>query len=114
MLKGIEANILTDGGVDMKATELSQLDVAVASPYSVLRSPADQTARMVAAVSTPGVHILGHPRGRMFGSRAGIAADWDEVFGAAAATGVPRDRVIGCWPLDRLLDWAAERRILHS
>jgi putative hydrolase len=43
---------------------------------------------MVAAVTQPGVHILGHPRGRMFGSRPGVTADWDRVFAAAADSGV--------------------------
>jgi histidinol phosphatase-like PHP family hydrolase len=43
---------------------------------------------MIAAVSMPGVHILGHPRGRMFGSRPGVAADWDRVFAAAAESRV--------------------------
>ena len=39
---------------------------------------------MIAAVGTPGVHILGHPRGRQRGTREGIRADWDRVFEAAA------------------------------
>ena len=52
-----------------------------ASPHSALRSDADQTARMVAAVSAPGVHILGHPRGRKFGSRPGVAAGWPRLRG---------------------------------
>ena len=44
--------------------------------------------RMVTAVSQPGVHILGHPRGRMFGSRPGVSANWDRVFEAAARSQV--------------------------
>ena len=43
---------------------------------------------MVSAICTPGVHILGHPRGRKFRSRPGIQADWDVVFAAAAKCGV--------------------------
>jgi histidinol phosphatase-like PHP family hydrolase len=39
-------------------------------------------------VQTPGVHILGHPRGRMYGSRPGVTADWEKVFTAAARSGV--------------------------
>jgi putative hydrolase len=162
MMKGIEANIRADGRVDMEPEELAQLEIVVASPHSSLRSPADQTVRMVTAVTTPGVHILGHPRGRMFGSRAGVVANWDRVFEAAVRSrvaieidgdparqdldysiaksavdagclfaldsdahstfelryaetalaharlaGIPSDRVINCWPLDQLLDWAA-------
>lgn len=88
LIKGIEANIRADGSVDMKPSELAKLELVVAAPHSVLRSAADQTPRMVAAVQTPGVHILGHPRGRIYGSRPGVSADWPTVFAAAAESGV--------------------------
>ena len=148
----------------MTPGELAQFEIVVAAPHSALRSPNDQTARMMAAVQTPGVHILGHPRGRMYGSRPGVTADWEHVFIAAARfgvaieldgdparqdldydlaqravasgclfaidsdahgtdqwwyaetalaharlAGVPRSRVINCWPLAKLLDWAQSR-----
>ena len=166
LLKGIEANIRADGSVDMTYPELALMEIVVAAPHSALRSSADQTARMLGAVQTPGVHILGHPRGRMYGSRPGVTADWEKVFDAAARlgvaieldgdpsrqdldfdlarralpsgclfaidsdahatdqwwyaetalaharlAGVPRDRVINCWPLSRLLDWAHHRSL---
>ncbi|PYR14407.1 MAG: hypothetical protein DMG00_03595 [Acidobacteria bacterium] len=88
LIKGIEANIRADGSVDMHEAELRQLELVVAAPHSALRSTADQTARMIAAVRTSGVHILGHPRGRMYGSRPGVSADWDKVFEAAKQSGV--------------------------
>jgi len=160
LIKGIEANIRANGTVDMEPGELGQLELVVAAPHSALRSADDQTARMVGAVSTPGVHILGHPRGRKFAARPGVAADWRRV--AAAATranvaieidgdpsrqdldysmvrgllesgclfaldsdghstselayaetaiaharlaGIPKERVINCWPVDKLLAW---------
>ncbi len=88
LLKGIEANIRADGSVDLTRDELARFEIVVAAPHSVLRSAADQTARMLAAVRTEGVHILGHPRGRMYGSRTGVLADWDCVFDEAARLGV--------------------------
>ena len=88
IFKGVEANILADGSLDMHPAELPEFDLVVASPHSMLRKNIDQTERMVNAVSLPGVHILGHPRGRMFNSRAGIIADWPTVFKRAAETGV--------------------------
>ena len=88
MFHGVEANILVDGRLDMQPEELKLLDLVVASPHSSLRKTIDQTERMLAAVSLPGVHILGHPRGRIFNSRLGIIADWPAVFRQAAATGV--------------------------
>lgn len=164
LLKGIEANIRADGSVDMTQPELAQMEIVVAAPHSALRSSADQTPRMIGAVQTPGVHILGHPRGRMYGSRPGVTAEWERVFVAAARAGVaieldgdpsrqdldfdlaklavgsgclfaldsdahatdqwwyaetalaharlagiPKERVINCWPLAQLLAWATER-----
>lgn len=88
LFKGIEANIRADGTVDMEPHELRQFEFVVASPHSLLRKSADQTARMVGAVSQPGVAILGHPMGRRYNVRPGVSARWDQVFEAAAARGV--------------------------
>lgn len=84
IFKGIEANILADGNLDLQPEERAAFDFVVASPHSLLRRPEPQTARMVAAVRAPSVAILGHPRGRMFNSRAGVIADWPRVFKVAA------------------------------
>ena len=88
LIKGVEANIRADGSIDMTPAELRRLELVVAAPHSGLRGTADQTSRMVAAVRVAGVHILGHPRGRKYGSRPGITANWDRVFEAAARSGV--------------------------
>jgi putative hydrolase len=84
MFKGIEANIRGDGTVDMEPHELRQFEFVVASPHSLLRKSVDQTDRMVGAVSQKGVTILGHPQGRVFNLRRGVAADWGRVFDVAA------------------------------
>jgi histidinol phosphatase-like PHP family hydrolase len=84
IFKGIEANILADGNLDLQPNERSVFEFVVASPHSLLRRPDDQTARMLAVVQAPGVAILGHPRGRVFNSRPGVKADWLRVFEAAA------------------------------
>ena len=88
VFRGVEANILADGHLDMQPDELRELELVVASPHSSLRKTIDQTERMLNAVSLPGVHILGHPRGRVFNLRAGVIADWPAVFKRAVDTGV--------------------------
>lgn len=88
MIKGIEANILTDGSLDMKGADLDGVEMVLAAPHSKLRLLDDQTERMLTAVRTPGVHVLAHPRGRMSDSRPGVTADWDQVFAEAAERGV--------------------------
>lgn len=85
IFKGIEANILVDGRLDLQAEECGCFEFVVASPHSLLRRTEDQTARMIAAVRAEKVAILGHPRGRIYNTRAGLAADWPRVFAEAAA-----------------------------
>lgn len=84
IFKGIEANILADGALDLQPDERARFEFVIASPHSALRRREDQTARMLGAVKAEGVAILGHPRGRMFNTRAGVVADWDRVFAEAA------------------------------
>jgi putative hydrolase len=88
LLKGVEANILEDGTLDLLPEELRQFELVVASPHSALRSSADQTRRLVTAVSNPLVDILGHPSGRRAGKRRGLTIRWPEVFAAATRRGV--------------------------
>ena len=85
VFKGIEANILADGSLDLKLDERSSFEFVVAAPHSQLRLTDDQTSRMLAAVNGAGVAILGHPRGRVYNTRPGVTADWARVFEAAAA-----------------------------
>ena len=96
MFKGIEANIRADGTIDMEPQEMRQFEFIVASPHSALRKSIDQTARMVGAVSQPGVSILGHPQGRVFNLRLGVLADWSHVFEVAARRQVAIE-IDGSW-----------------
>jgi putative hydrolase len=111
VLQGIEANIRADGSVDMTPDELATFDLVVAAPHSALRRREDQTERMLAAVRHEGVAILGHPRGRMI-TRAGVVARWDEVFAAAARTGVAIEIDGDPWRQD--IDHALARRAVAA
>jgi len=66
LLKGIEVDILEDGGLDQTEEMLGRLDVVVASVHSKLRmDPAAMTRRMLAAVRRPRTNVLGHVTGRL-------------------------------------------------
>jgi histidinol phosphatase-like PHP family hydrolase len=112
VFKGIEANILADGELDLQPDERDPFEFIVASPHSLLRRTDDQTARMLGAVRARGVTILGHPRGRMFNSRAGVSADWDRVFEEAAARRVAIE-LDGNWHRQDI-DFILARRALDA
>ena len=112
IFKGIEANILADGRLDLQPDERGMFEFVVASPHSQLRRADDQTARMLGAVRSAGVAMLGHPRGRMFDKRAGVLADWDRVFAEAAKRNVAIE-LDGNWHRQDL-DFALARRALDA
>jgi putative hydrolase len=167
LLRGIEVDILEDGGLDQTEEMLDRLDVVVASVHSKLRMDrAAMTRRMLAAVRHPQTNVLGHCTGRLItggrGTRPQSEFDAEAVFAAcaehdvaveinsrperrdppddlvavaleagclfsidsdahapgqldflaygaerAAALGVPQERIVNTWPVDRLLTWAA-------
>ncbi len=87
LLHGTELNIDADGAVDWDEEFLAGFDVCVASVHSHFTQGRDEmTRRLVRAVETPGVHVLGHPTARLIGRRPPIEADWDEVFAACAGS----------------------------
>lgn len=93
LLKGIEVDILDDGGLDQTEEMLGRLDVRVASVHSKLAMDPDQmTRRMVAAVRNPFANVLGHCTGRLVtgnrGTRPQSRFDARTVFEACAEEGV--------------------------
>jgi len=88
LIHGIEANIGSDGQLDLTDDEAGEFELVLAAPHSHLRKIYDQTERLLTAVRNPQVRILAHPRGRIKESRAGVIADWDAVFALAAQKGV--------------------------
>ena len=83
ILSGIEVDILEDGTLDHDDEVLAGLDIVVASVHSKLRMGEEQmTERMVRAVSSLHVDILGHCTGRMIDKREPSSFDADAVFEA--------------------------------
>jgi histidinol phosphatase-like PHP family hydrolase len=84
VLRSVELNLSPRGAGDMDRKCLSKLDIVLGSFHSALRSKEDQTERYLAALRNPDIQILGHPRGRVYNYRLGLAADWPRVFAEAA------------------------------
>ena len=90
ILSGIEVDILEDGSLDQDERLLARLDVVVASVHSKLRmEEGPMTARMLRAVESPHVDILGHCTGRILAGRGRPQSSFDAaaVFAACARTG---------------------------
>jgi DNA polymerase (family 10) len=87
VLAGLEMNLSPTGEGDMDPVALARLDVVLGAFHSKLRVTDDQTSRYVAALRNPDFHVLAHPRGRRWGARVGLHADWPRVFEEAAAQG---------------------------
>jgi histidinol phosphatase-like PHP family hydrolase len=96
VLRSIEMNLNPRGEGDMSPDSLGSLDLVLGSFHSALRTTEDQTERYLAALRNPHVHILGHPRGRIYNFRIGLKADWPRVF----AEGARLDKAleIDCYP----------------
>jgi DNA polymerase (family X) len=86
---GIEVDILADGALALADRVLAQLDVVIASVHSRFeQSREEMTARVLRAIESPYVRILGHPTGRLLLRREPFAMDMAEVLRRAAELGV--------------------------
>jgi histidinol phosphatase-like PHP family hydrolase len=96
VLRSIEMNLNPRGEGDMEPKSLRRLDLVLGSFHSSLRTTEDQTSRYRAALNNPHVHVLGHPRGRVYNYRLGLKADWPRVFAEAAQ--LDKAVEIDCYP----------------
>ncbi|MFN8105770.1 MAG: PHP domain-containing protein [Acidimicrobiia bacterium] len=87
VLTGCEVDILESGGLDLPDELLARLDVVVASVHRRFGMEADEmTRRLVTALASPHVDVLGHCTGRKIVGkpRPPSAFDAPLVFAAAA------------------------------
>jgi putative hydrolase len=114
ILTGIEVDILEDGGLDQDDDMLGRLDVVVASVHSKLRMDAEaMTRRMVVAIASPHVDVIGHCTGRRVVGRGRPESQFDAEMVFAACEKFDTAVEINCRPerLDpprRLLRLAVE------
>ncbi len=93
LLKGIEVDILDDGGLDQTPELLARLQVRVASVHSKLAmEPEPMTRRMLGAIRNPFTNVLGHCTGRLVtgnrGTRGQSRFDARAVFTACVENDV--------------------------
>lgn len=88
LLKGIEVDILEDGGLDLPDELLGRLDLVVGAVHSKFDLPrARQTSRILRAMEHPHFTLLAHPTGRLLEQRAPYDVDMLKIIRAARQRG---------------------------
>lgn len=109
VFSGSECDILPDGRLDFDAAMLAQLDYVVVSVHSAFsQSEEEITARIIRAIETPHVTMLGHLTGRLLLRRESYKVNAEKVIDAAAANGVIIELNSDPRRLD--MDWRLWRR----
>ena len=118
VLAGSEVDILAAGELDFPDDVLAQLDFVVASVHNRFGLEREaQTARIIKAIESEHVDMIGHLTGRLLNRREPYEVDIAKVIDAAAANDTIIELNANPWRLD--LDWrwwrrAAEKGVLCS
>lgn len=97
VFKGTECDIRKDGSLDLSDAALSKLDWVGVSIHSNFHlSRAEQTKRIIKALSNPHVDCFFHPTCRLIGKREPIDFDFEEVLAVAKKNHVALE--IDCYP----------------
>jgi DNA polymerase (family 10) len=106
VLRSMEVDLFADGRIDMDEASLGSLDLVLGAFHSALRSKEDETERYLAALRQPSLHVLAHPKARMYGRRVGLVADWRRVFAEAARLGRALELDATVWRQDLSVELA--------
>jgi DNA polymerase (family 10) len=88
VLRGTEMDIRADGSLDYEDGILEKLDWVIGSVHSAMDQDAEKmTERIIRAMHSPHVDVIGHLTTRLIGERPPIRADFEAIFKAAAETG---------------------------
>ncbi|MGC8730242.1 MAG: DNA polymerase/3'-5' exonuclease PolX [Candidatus Micrarchaeia archaeon] len=89
ILKGAEVDILKDGSLDLERSTLESMDCVVASVHTGFNMTEEEmTKRVIKAIESKMVNIIGHPTGRVIGERDPYKIDVRKVAEAAESSGV--------------------------
>ena len=101
---GVECDILSDGRLDYVDDILASLDYVVVSVHNAMtQDEATMTKRIIRAIESPHVTMLGHLTGRLLLRREAYAVNATKVIDAAIANRVIIELNASPWRLD--MDW---------
>jgi putative hydrolase len=99
VLTGVEVDILDDGALDQSEDLLAEVDIVVGSVHSKLRMDrAAMTRRMVGAIASPHVDVLGHCTGRLLTGRGRPQSEFDVAVVLAACHEFDTALEVNCRP----------------
>jgi DNA polymerase (family 10) len=85
VFSGIECDILRDGAMDLAEDALAELDLVIGSVHSHMNlEPPEMTDRLLRALESPSIRIVGHATGRLLLQRDPYAYDFESVAARAA------------------------------
>jgi DNA polymerase (family 10) len=88
IFSGLECDILRDGAMDIAEDALRELDLVIGSVHSYFNlEPQEMTDRLLRALESPSLRILGHATGRMLLQRESYLFDFERIATIAAARG---------------------------
>jgi len=85
IFSGLECDIRRDGGMDLAEDALAELDIVVGSVHSHMNLEASEmTDRLMHALESPSLRVMGHPTGRILLNRDPFPFDFERVASEAA------------------------------
>ncbi len=89
VFSGIECDIRRDGAMDLENDALGELDFVIGSVHSYMNlEAAEMTDRLMRALESPYLKVLGHPTGRVLLHREPYPFDFDLIAAEAARRNV--------------------------
>lgn len=89
LFSGLECDILRDGDMDLSEDALAELDLVIGSVHSYMNlEAAESTDRLLRALESPSMRVMGHPTGRILLQRDSFPFDFEAVSSKAAERGI--------------------------
>jgi DNA polymerase (family 10) len=89
VFSGLECDIMKDGRMDVDEDALAELDLVIGSVHGNMNmEAAEMTDRLLGALASPSLRIMGHPTGRLLLNREAFPFDFEQVAAEAVRRGV--------------------------
>jgi DNA polymerase (family 10) len=89
VFSGLECDIRRDGAMDLAEDALAELDIVIGSVHSHMNlESVEMTDRLMRALESPSMRVMGHPTGRMLLNRDPFPFDFERVASEATRRNV--------------------------